>query len=81
MTTVRLDEEKRRGIIVTAARRIATESGFGAVTHGAVAKRCVVHTSQSSVRHYYKTKDELWRAAIGDDPVMLEAAREAGWVE
>ena len=80
MTTVRLDEQKRREIIVTAARRIAAECGFWAVTHGTVAKRCTVHTSTALVRHYYQTKDDLWRGAIGDDPVMMALARDAGWV-
>jgi DNA-binding transcriptional regulator YbjK len=81
MTTVRLDEAKRREIMLTAARRIVAERGFWAVTHGTVAKRCVVPTSLALVRRYFSTKDELWRATIGSDPVMLEAAREAGWVE
>lgn len=77
----RLDDEKRRTVIITAARRIASERGFQYVTHGDVAKRCTVLTSVPTVRHYFPTKDDLWRATIGNDDAMLARAREAGWSE
>lgn len=78
---IRLGDEKRQNVIITAARRIARESDFAAVTHGAVAKRCVVQTSVATVRHYFGTKDDLWRAVIDAEPDLIERAREAGWVE
>lgn len=76
---IRLGDNKRVNVILIASRRIATERGFEYVNHGNVAKRCTVPTSVPTVRHYFNTKDDLWRATIGDDPEMLRRATEAGW--
>lgn len=76
---IRLGDEKRINVILLAARRIATERGFEYVNHGNVAKRCAVPTSVPTVRHYFPTKDDLWRETIGNDPALLARAVEAGW--
>lgn len=65
---MRLTPDQRRKVIVTAATRIATEKGIAAVTHGAVAKRCSVPTSEKTVRHYFGNRDVLWSALRMENP-------------
>jgi DNA-binding transcriptional regulator YbjK len=58
---VKLSEDGRREVIMTAAYRLAMDTGLWAVTHGGVAARCTVPTSASTVKHYFPTKDHIWR--------------------
>lgn len=63
MTRVRLSPDDRRGVIITAARRLVEEAGSLAVlTHGGVAARCVLPTSIKTVKHYFPTRADLVRA-------------------
>lgn len=77
---VRIGIDSRRSVIVNAAVSIAEREGLERVTHGAVAKRCVVQTSTPTVRHYFSTKDELWQAVLAatDKPDVHEQARAMG---
>lgn len=76
----KLTHEQRRAVIITAALRIATDTGIWAVSHSTVAKRCVVPTSASTVKHYFATKGDLWNAAIAADRsgAVRAAAQEMG---
>lgn len=58
----RMTPENRREVILSAAVKIAGERGLIHVTHSAVAKRCVIETSVKTVRHYFATQADLWRA-------------------
>lgn len=77
----KLTNEQRRAVIVAAALRVARDSGIWAVAHGTVAKRCVVPTSTATVRHYFPTKDDLWRItiAVDDTGEARRQAEELGW--
>ena len=62
-TPTRLTGEARRAIIVQAGALLANNLGrIVSVTHDVVAERCEVETSISTVRRYYPTKTDLWRA-------------------
>lgn len=70
---VKLTEDGRREVILTAAYRLAMDTGLWAVTHGGVAQRCVVPTSASTVKHYFPTKDHIWRELmLRDDTGALQ---------
>lgn len=79
----KLTNEQRRAVIVAAALRVARDAGIWAVTHGTVAKRCVVPTSAATVRYYFATKDDLWRITIAADTTgaARKQAEEMGWSE
>jgi len=77
----KLTHDQRRSVIIVAAVRIAQDTGVWAIAHSTVAKRCVVPTSAATVKHYFPTKADLWRAAIAAD-VTGKAGRDAeelGW--
>lgn len=61
-TAVYLGYEERRAIIVTAGVRIANRNGLIAASMTHVADECDVKTSLASVRGYFRTKADLWRA-------------------
>ena len=77
----KLTNEQRRAVIITAGLRIALDTGLWAVAHSTVAKRCVVPTSTATVKHYFGTKTDLWRAIIDADASGLASAQavELGW--
>lgn len=77
----KLTEDQRRLTIRSAAARVATSDGLEQVTHGSVAKRCVVQTSTGTVRRLYPLKSDLWRAAIEADETgkLKIAAAELGF--
>jgi DNA-binding transcriptional regulator YbjK len=78
---VKLTHDQRRAVIITATLRIVQDTGIWAVAHSTVAKRCVVPTSAATVKHYFPTKGDLWRAAVAADATG-KAGREAeelGW--
>ncbi len=79
---VKLPISGRQFVILQAAERIARERGMWAVTHGAVAKRCTVPTSKSTVKYYYGTKGALWDALLdnADDDKLRNDARRMGWL-
>ena len=79
MSNHKLTPDARRDVILTAACRIATERGIWAVAHGTVAKRCVIPTSTSTVKHYYPTKHDMWRAVLVKHPEMRDAAMGLGY--
>lgn len=74
----RLPPRNRRAVIVTAAVRVAKDSGLAKVTHSAVAGRCVLPTSKSLVRHYFPTQVDLWGAVVEADTDFAEEARGLG---
>lgn len=81
MAVTKLTNEQRRAVIITAGLRIVKDTGLWAVAHSTVAKRCVVPTSTATVKHYFGTKTDLWRAVIEADTsgkARAEAA-ELGW--
>ena len=75
---MRLEPDQRRAVIITAAVRIAKESGLAKVTHGDVAKRCTVATSTALVRHYFPERASMWAAVIAAAPEMADQGRELG---
>lgn len=75
---MRLEPEQRRNVIVIAAHRVATDKGLVGVTHGSVSKRCTVKTSTNTVRHYFNTRSDLWRAVIAHDAAFEDQGRELG---
>jgi len=81
MSNHKLPPDARRDVIVTAAVRIARESGIWAVAHGTVAKRCTVPTSTSTVKHYYPTKHDLWAPILIECPELRDEAVRMGWSE
>jgi AcrR family transcriptional regulator len=72
---MRLQPENRRAVIITAAGKIASERGLHAVTHGDVAKRCVIETSKKTVQHYFPKQADLWRVLADQFP---DQAKELG---
>lgn len=77
---MRMTVDQRRSVIITAALRIARERGLSAVNQGDVAKRCVVATSEKTVRHYFACRADLWSAVVATDVTFTEQARELGAV-
>jgi Uncharacterized protein conserved in bacteria len=77
----KLTHDQRRAVIITAALRIAADTGIWAVAHSTVAKRCVVPTSAATVKHYFPTKSDLWRATVAADATGKAGrqAEELGW--
>lgn len=76
--TQRLDPEQRKRMIVQAAIKIAKERGLQHVNHSAVAKRCPLQTSTSTVRHYFTTQIDLQTACVIIDDSLTDAAKELG---
>ncbi len=60
---MRLSPGQRRALILDAAVTVALDDGILSVTHETVAERVTVDTSAATVRGYYRTLDELRRAA------------------
>lgn len=58
---IRQDEEQRREALIAAALELIAEGGPTAATVRAIAERAGV--TQGLIRHYFKGKDELTRAA------------------
>jgi DNA-binding transcriptional regulator YbjK len=83
LAVTKLTNEQRRAVIMTAGLRIALDTGLWAVAHSTVAKRCVVPTSTATVKHYFATKADLWRAVISLDTTgkVLAEAESMGWAE
>lgn len=77
----RIGVEPRKTVIIQAAVRIARDKGLVAVTHGAVADRCVIATSQRTVRQYFPVKADLWRTVLDEtgDAQLREQARVLGF--
>jgi len=78
MTRHRLPPEQRRALILTAACRVARDSGLAHVNHSTVSKRCTVHTNVKTVRHYFHDKMSLWTAVREAAPEFAEQAKELG---
>lgn len=74
----RLQPANRRAVIISAAVAVARDHGLQNVTHGAVAKRCIVDTSTKTVRHYFSTQVDLWQAVLIEVPEMLGQGRDLG---
>jgi DNA-binding transcriptional regulator YbjK len=70
--------EQRQAVILTAALRLARDGGLVAVTHSAVAHRCVIETSEKTVRHYHKSRAALWAAVVAADASFAPEGRELG---
>lgn len=64
MRTIRLSAEERRAVITTAIERLAIEIGVYNLTHDNVAEACSVQTSRHTVKHYFRTKKQLYDVAI-----------------
>lgn len=75
---MRLTPDQRQAVILTAALRIARDRGLASVTHGGVAKRCAIATSEKTVRHYFASRTVLWQAVVSADVTFAEQARELG---
>ena len=75
---MRLQPDNRRAVIVSAAISIAKTEGLHRVTHGAVAGRCKIQTSTKTVRHYFATQVDLWRAVVIEVPDLAGEAGELG---
>lgn len=73
---VRLDPDARRAAIVASVVDLAQEKGLLHLNHADVADRCVVSTSEGTVRRYFHTINDLRHAAIdASETVREEAAR------
>lgn len=76
---MRLEPDQRRAVITTAALRIARDKNkLTDVTHGSVAKRCTVATSEKTVRHYFQTRRDLWLAVVKADKSFVDQLEELG---
>lgn len=64
MNQVRLSYEERARLIAAAGVEIANRNGLEACTMFAVAKSCTIPTSAPTVRSYFRTKSDLWRAIV-----------------
>ena len=62
MSMVRLSEEQRRAVIVTAAVTLSATTKLVDISYESVAEKCSVKTSVGTVRGYFRTKAHLWRA-------------------
>lgn len=67
--------ERTLGAILDAAVEIVTSKGFSALSQEAVAKQ--VGISQSTLRHYFPTKDELVAACFGRSLAQMGEAISA----
>lgn len=65
--TTRLSHDQRRHLILAAAVEIANRNGLITASMSRVAQECSVRTSDATIRSYFRTKGELWRA-IADHP-------------
>jgi len=68
-------------MILQAALKIAREKGLTALTHGAVAKRCAIQTSQHTVKHYFAKQSDLQIACAQEDNALMTQAIELGVVD
>lgn len=64
---IRLGPKQRRAIIITAAVRLANSEGIGAVTFENVGRECEFPVAAETVRHYFSTRNNLWRAVMLDE--------------
>lgn len=79
MSSVRLTEEQRRAIIVTAAVALSATEKLVDISYENVAEKCSVKTSVGTVRRYFRTKAHLWRAIAKHESAssyIVEQARE-----
>jgi len=75
---IQLTAEQRRSVILDAGKSIAETDGLCTVRHAAVADKCEPSTSVATVRWYFRTNNELWRAiaeASADETVKADARR------
>lgn len=75
---MRLEPDQRRSVIITAALRVARDSGLVHVNHSTVSARCVTYTSPKTVKHYFRSRNDLWRAVLDADDTFEGQARELG---
>jgi len=72
-----MQPNQRRAVIVTAALRLAREIGLARIMHSDVAARCVLQTSTKTVKHYFPSRESLWRAILDDaTPGEFDAQRK-----
>lgn len=76
MDIVRLTQEQRRDIIITAGVRVARTRGIEHVNPITVADECNIKTSSATVRLYFRTTKEL-RDAVADEDAGVRAASDA----
>lgn len=69
MPTRAQQREDTRERIINAAREAFAEYGFKAASTRDIAARA--STTQGLITYHFKTKDELWRAAVGETFAML----------
>lgn len=77
----RLEADKRKALILSAAITVANNDGLGRVNFDSVSAACRVETSRHTVKHYFPTKAELVAAVIKDDRVtrrVLDTASAMG---
>jgi AcrR family transcriptional regulator len=72
MTTIRLDANSRRKMIVDAAIKCAEDKGLFLITFGDVAAACRVATSEATVRRYFHTSQDLRDAVVERVPALAE---------
>lgn len=76
---MRLNPEQRTRMIAQAALKVAKgPTGLTGVTHGAVAKRCPILTSASTVKRYFGTQALLQLACVELEPEFRGVAIEIG---
>lgn len=72
---LRFPKKIKTAMIVTAAIQIAEEEGLMYVTPASAAMRCMVPTSNQTVRTYF-TKMELYSAILTDDRCSEKVKRQ-----
>lgn len=70
----KLPPDQRSALILTAAVKVANDSGLAEVTFKTVAKACVMSTTPRTVQHYFKIGD--LRAAVVADPRASQEVRD-----
>ena len=75
--TVRLSEEQRRAVILTAAVALSATRKLVDINYEDVAENCSVTTSVGTVRGYFRTKAHLWRAIAKHESVSTYVVQQA----
>ncbi len=77
---VQLAGPVRKTIIIDAALAVAKRDGLVAVNFDSVARECRIPTSRHTVKHWFKRRDDLWRALCDTDASVREEGVKLGIV-
>lgn len=81
MVMRRMDSDGRKAVIAKAAASVAERNGIMHLDHISVAEACDIPTSESTVRRYHHTLDDLRRTACEMSDTVRAEARQLGLVK